>query len=291
MASCGGNEDDYWENSSSCVSTSGSGDSSNPDPVESYTVTFGLEGYIYGADGIDTTQTYKNEHATLPVAEQSYVYGAELVLPTPTVDTENADYEFAGWAISGTTTIVSSETYTWKEDLSLVAVWAPIGAIDGYYHVIFMQEGCDDILVKVLPGESVSASDIPQVQEKTGHTVAWESRDLTNVRSHIIVNAVATPNEYTITYNLIGYVYEGGGINIQKSYENKYATLANTEQTVTYGQTLTLAKPTVDIKNSDYDFDCWVITGTDEKYNAETYMVADDLSLTAVWVYAYSGWY
>lgn len=105
------------------------------------------------------------------------------------------------------------------------------------YTVTFQQIGFENVVKEVKEGETLT--DIPQPQPQTGYTVAWEEVDLTNVQANIIVNAVETPNVYTITYNVNG------------------GTLATLTQEVTYDSEVTLATPT----REGYDFTGWTYEG------------------------------
>ena len=70
------------------------------------------------------------------------------------------------------------------------------------YTITFKQDGKLDIVKEVKEGESLT--DIPTPATKIGYTVVWENKDLTNIQENITVNAVETPNKYTVTYDTDG---------------------------------------------------------------------------------------
>lgn len=126
------------------------------------------------------------------------------------------------------------------------------------YTITFQQIGVDDVVKEVKEGETLT--DIPQPQPQTGYTVVWEEVDLTNVQRDITVNAVETPNVYTITYNVNG------------------GTLATLTQEVTYDSEVTLATPTLD----GYDFTGWTYNGK-SVINGK-WKIAENVTLDAQYV-------
>ena len=126
------------------------------------------------------------------------------------------------------------------------------------YEVTFRQPGYEDVVKSVFGGYRFS--DFPAVQPKTGYTVAWEVTDIPSVNADMVVNAVETPNEYTITYD------PNGG------------TLETLTQTVTYDAEYTLAEPTRD----GYDFVCWAHEMTGVTSNG-TWKIANDVTFVAQW--------
>lgn len=57
--------------------------------------------------------------AQIPATELRVTYGARLNLPAPTSET----HQFLKWVIRGTDTEVKNDSYTYAQDLELVAVW------------------------------------------------------------------------------------------------------------------------------------------------------------------------
>ena len=72
------------------------------------------------------------------------------------------------------------------------------------YTVTFKQADGTEEKVTVNAGGTATAPTLKQVD---GYTVAWENVDLKNIASDMTVNAIKTPVEYTINYEL------DGGIN------------------------------------------------------------------------------
>ena len=126
------------------------------------------------------------------------------------------------------------------------------------YTVTFQQIGFEDVVKEVKEGETLT--DIPEPQAQTGYTVVWEEVDLTNVQENITVNAVETPNVYTITYNVNG------------------GTLATLTQEVIYDSEVTLATPTY----AGYDFTGWTYEGK-SVVNGK-WKIAENITLDAQYV-------
>ena len=126
------------------------------------------------------------------------------------------------------------------------------------YTVTFRQSGQADIVKIVTEGGSLT--DIPSTAAKTGYTVAWAETEFDSVTQNIVVNAVETPNQYTITYD------PNGG------------SLDTLTQTVTYDAAYTLLTPT----REDYDFVCWN-NGTTGLTASGVWNIADNVTLTAQW--------
>ncbi len=82
-----------------------------------------------------------------------------------------------------------------------------------YFAVTFQQDGYEDIVMLIKNGEGIS--DIPQPQQKEGYTVSWELQDLSAITSDMIVKAVATPNEYTITFDANGGEVETSTLTVK----------------------------------------------------------------------------
>ena len=73
------------------------------------------------------------------------------------------------------------------------------------YSVTFRQTGFNDVVVYVKSGESVGADKIPPPQPKEGYTISWEDRNLTNIKSNILVKAIETKIICTVTFKQNGY--------------------------------------------------------------------------------------
>ena len=129
------------------------------------------------------------------------------------------------------------------------------------YTVTFKQAGEKDVVKRVTEGADLT--DIPSPKGKEGYTVAWEDINLTNITGNLVVNAVATANSYTITYNA------NGGV----------ASMAT--QTVVYDSTVTLATATYE----GYDFIGWTLTEAGGAYvqDNNVWKIASDVTLVANW--------
>ncbi len=129
------------------------------------------------------------------------------------------------------------------------------------FTVTFKQNGEKDISVEVKSGEALPADKIPQPKAQTGYTVKWDTTDFTKITKNLTVNAVATANTYTITYN----ANEG---------EVTPAT-----QTVTYDSAPgTFATPT----RTGYDFIAWTLDGK-AVLATDVWKYAKDVTLVAEW--------
>lgn len=127
------------------------------------------------------------------------------------------------------------------------------------YKVTFKQNGHTDVVKTVEKGEDLT--DIPMPQEKIGYTVVWDQMSFTNITEDIVVNAVATANKYTITYDANG------------------GELANQTQEVTFDTETTLAIPT----KEDYLFNGWTYEGA-VVVNGAAWSIANDVTLVAEWI-------
>lgn len=200
-----------------------------------YTVTFDANGGI--CDEMSST----------------FTYGCEFSLPKATKN----GYVFVGW-FDGETQ-VSGGVWSTDYDLTLVAKWTKE---DEYLTVTFVQDGCDNIVRTVKAGDALT--DIPEPQPARGHTVKWEDVDLSCVTSNITVYAVATPNTYTITYNL----------------QNKQgATISSVTQQVVFGQSFVLLTPYCPTSK----FVKWLDETTQQAVENGVWSIDGNVTLIAVW--------
>ena len=128
------------------------------------------------------------------------------------------------------------------------------------YTVTFKQYNQPAVVKTVEKGESLT--DIPTPVERTGYTVVWDKteEDLENITQNITVEAIETPNIYTITYDA-----NGGEVDTQT-------------QTVTYDQAYVLATP----EREDYLFQGWTHNGN-AVVSGEKWTIAGDATLVANW--------
>ena len=134
-----------------------------------------------------------------------------------------------------------------------------------YYTVKFVQEGCANIEYTIKAGDSLP--NVPNPQPKVGYTVTWESFDSTNITQDVTIEAVATPNDYLITYQLAtddGETMEGA-----------------LTQTVTYDAAYELATPA----KANYNFLGWASDST-VLAQSGVWKIAEDVTLSAVWAEA-----
>lgn len=138
------------------------------------------------------------------------------------------------------------------------------------YSVTFKQEGQNDVIKYVDAGKTLT--DIPSPVSVDGYTVVWENKDLTNISSNIIVLAVKTANQYTITFD----------VKVQ-------GVPAVADLTAVYAQEFTLPQLGTQYvgKHDCYDFLGWYKAGTNEKIESGTYIWASNLNLEAKWSYSY----
>lgn len=158
-------------------------------------------------------------------------------------------------ASSDTGSSSSVENSVPEDSSSDSSVETPV--IKNKYTVTFTQYGQPDVQKTVEEGDTLT--DIPSPVTRTGYTVVWEEVDLTNITESITVEAVETPNTYTVTYDAAG-----GEV-----------TLATQE--VTYDSAYTLATPTRD----GFDFIAWIYN--DGAINSEVWNIADNVTLVAMW--------
>ncbi len=124
--------------------------------------------------------------------------------------------------------------------------------------VTFKQSGEANVVKTVKQGEDLT--DIPTPKTKTGYTVVWDTTDFANITEDMEVNAVATANTYTVTYDA-----NGGSVEI--------AT-----QEVTYDEETTLATP----EREDYYFLGWTYENN-AVVNGAKWTIADNVTLVASW--------
>ena len=129
-----------------------------------------------------------------------------------------------------------------------------------FYSVIFKQEGEDDIVKQVEEGKALT--DVPAPTQKTGYTTKWSMQDFSNITENLTVTAVATANEYTITYDA------GEG------------TVDTATQTVVYDSIPgAFAEPT----REGYNFVCWTYEGKAVQAT-DVWKIAGDVTFVATWV-------
>ncbi len=168
------------------------------------------------------------------------------------------NYEFVCWTYDNNAILPTSP---WKiaGDVTLVAKWQE----NQKYTVTFAQAGCDPLEYEVYEGGTLSMDSVEQPQPITGYTVEWDLTgvDLTNITESITVQAKATPNQYTVTYDA------GEG------------TVTPVTQTVTYDAVPgTFAEPTLE----NYTFMYWMYE-ENAVSPTEAWKIASNVMLVAKW--------
>ena len=146
--------------------------------------------------------------------------------------------------------------------LIILCVAAVIGFSSKTCTVTFRQEGKPDIVCTVPRGESLK--DVPEIEQIPGYTITWSVDDFSCVKKNMVVEAVKTPNQYTIFYDT----------------GKEEAQIDITAQKVTYGTSFTLPHPTCE----GYTFSRWVIAYSSTEVKDGVYDFVSDLPLRAVWI-------
>ena len=166
------------------------------------------------------------------------------------------NYNFVCWTYEGNA-VLATDIWKIASDVTLVATWVPVGTCT----VTFVQTGYEPIIVEVLEGGTITGDMIPQTQPKEGYTVVWEEKIPSTITENVIINAVATPNTYTITYDA------GEG------------SVATATQDVVYDSVpASFAVPTRDgYKFKGWEYEGNIISASD------AWTIAQDVTLTAKW--------
>ncbi len=133
------------------------------------------------------------------------------------------------------------------------------------YTVTFTQEGFADVSYTVEAGASIAEKDIPTPKAVKGYTVVWEEASLQNIQSNIIVEAIATPNDYTVTYLLNDEL--GESLDVA------------TTQTITYDSAYELATPV----RYGYSFAGWLNGETMIAQSGDAWNIDQNLTVSAKW--------
>ena len=158
------------------------------------------------------TISYNANGGSVANPTQEVYYDADYTLETPT---HEKDYmRFDGWKDDVSGKIIEKGTWKTDSNVSLTAQWTDTRA---EYTISFKQAGQDPKTFTVRAGESFT--DIPDPVAKTGYTVVWEEKDLTNVQGNIEVKAIETAQTYTITLKL----YEGVTETAYVTYDDSYS--------------------------------------------------------------------
>ena len=124
--------------------------------------------------------------------------------------------------------------------------------------ITFKQPGRADVVRTVKQGASLA--NIPTPATKEGYTVTWDATNFSNITSDITVNAVETPNTYTITYDAKG------------------GTVSTATQDVVFDAETTLVIP----EKEGYVFLGWTYQG-EAVVNGGKWAIAKNVTLVATW--------
>lgn len=83
----------------------------------------------------------------------------------------------------------------------------PVESPEESVTVTFRQEGQADVVKTVVKGNALT--DIPTPSAVKGYTVEWDTKDFGKIDADTVVNAVATANVYTITFDYGNSGFEG----------------------------------------------------------------------------------
>ena len=150
------------------------------------------------------------------------------------------------------------------------------------YTVTFVQSGQEDVVKTVNAGDTLT--DVPSVVPVTGYTVVWDPDDLeklTDISESVTVNAVETPNNYKVFYDLgerkndtqnIAITGGDASLKTDSATGKKYCP-------VTFDAEYNLAKPAC----NGYKFVGWIIESTQTAFTNGTYTTASDITIVAQW--------
>ena len=132
------------------------------------------------------------------------------------------------------------------------------------YVVTFVQAGYGDITMEVVSGGSLS-NNIPAPKDVVGYTVNWDKTDFSNITSNMTVTAVAVPNNYTITYQLL----DG----------ERNAIAGQASQTVTFDAAYELQT----LEDYGYTFTGWLNGNSLVEQSGSAWKIASNVTLTPAW--------
>ena len=235
-----------------------------PVPAErtGYTVTWDRADFTnltenVTVNAVETPNTYTitydpGEHGTLAETTQQIVFNSAYTLKSPA---GQAGYTFSHWKTDGDKAVAQTGIWQIAKNVTLVA------AYNDALTVTFVQTGKSPIVKSVEQGGTLS--DIPVPAERTGYTVTWDRDDFTNLTESVTVNAVETPNTYTITYDA-----------------GEHGTLTETTQQVTFDAEYRLKTPS---GNNNYLFSHWETKQGTTVAMVGTWTIAGDTALVAVY--------
>jgi uncharacterized repeat protein (TIGR02543 family) len=199
------------------------------------------------------TITYDAGEGSVDTATQTVTYDAiPGVFAVPTRE----GYNFVCWTYEGKA-VQATDVWKIAGNVTFVATWVEIEKRT----VTFVQDGYEPIIIEVLDGETFNGALIPETQAKVGYTVVWEEKIPSQITENIVINAVATPNTYTISYDA------GEGTVTPATQDVVYDSMPET-----------FAVPTRD----GYKFKGWEYEGK-VLSAGEIWTIAENVTLTAKW--------
>ncbi len=241
----------------------------------------------------DYTITYKNTKDAINNNPNGFTTDSAAITLT---DLEKEGYTFDGW-YNGNTKVTAIPSGT-VGNIALTAQWTPIS-----YTATFTADG-SVVATRYFTIEDSVIPNIPNVPSKAGYTGAWSNYSLGT--SNVVIPAVYTLNEYTITYaNTKG---------AENSNPNNYTVITSTfrlsdlqcdgydfigwykgNTKITSIDKGTTGNITLTAKWSPVDY---VITYTDTKGTTNTNPVEYDVETGTIYLtglvaehYTFSGWY
>ena len=200
---------------------------------------------------------FMNSESQTVTYDQKY----ELIIPS------RLGYTFKGWKTSNGSYFSNSGTWTLDQNLTLTAEWEI-----NYYSLTYELNGGSSSGIALKSSYTVEDSFVIPSPSRIGYTFkGWaDNSSLSNAKIDYQVNKGTTgnlkfyakweANTYTVTYDV------NGGDELE-----------NGTQTVTYGESTTLANPT----KTGYDFAGWY--NGSSKVSDGSWNIADDVTLTARW--------
>lgn len=131
--------------------------------------------------------------------------------------------------------------------------------------ITFKQDGMFDVVREIEKGDSLLFPPSPKSED--GYDIVWDRTEFIAVQEDITVNAIKTPKQYKITYDL----------GSRKG--DDFVNIEGYEQNVTFNQTVTTYKPTC----SGYTFIGWEIQGKNKTFTDGKYTYPEDITLIARW--------
>ena len=132
------------------------------------------------------------------------------------------------------------------------------------YTITFRQDGQKDVVKKVKKGKTLE--NIPTPVQKDGYTIVWDTTEFSALSEDMLVLAVATANEYTISFDL----YSTWG---EVQFESD-------AQTVTFDSAYAIETPSL----YGFFFTGWEIKDEGTPFDGEgVYTIADNVTLVPTW--------